>query len=159
MDSPMSIGNGIPHPDQRGMAMDPTQMDYQSILGPWPQQMSIPMNSPSSGLSSGTQSHLSPNMGLRQQHPNQNHHQSQVQNLGMDSREWLLSDSARLHQSFGPYNVRQHQQADLGANSIFIFGANGSADGGGEQYGDLSSFDSLAASLTALNAWMPSGME
>ncbi|KAK1237767.1 hypothetical protein MKX07_003603 [Trichoderma sp. CBMAI-0711] len=159
MDSPMSIGNGIPHPDQRGMAMDPTQMDYQSILGPWPQQMSIPINSPSSGLSSGTQSHLSPNMGLRQQHPNQNHHQSQVQNLGMDSREWLLSDSARLHQSFGPYNVRQHQQADLGANSIFIFGANGSADGGSEQYGDLSSFDSLAASLTALNAWMPSGME
>ncbi|TFA99150.1 hypothetical protein CCMA1212_009002 [Trichoderma ghanense] len=166
MDSPMSIGNGIPHTDQRGMALDPTQMDFQSIVGAWPQHMSIPMTSPSSGLSSGTQSHISSDLGLRQQHPSQSHQsQSQVQNMGMDSREWLLSDSARLHQSFGGWDVRQQQQqqqqqhAGPGANPMFMFGANGRADGGGELHGDLSLFDSLTASLTALNAWLPSRLE
>lgn len=158
MDSPLSVGNGMPHTDQRGMVMDPTQMDYQSILGAWPQPLSMPMNSPPSGLSSGTQSHISSDMGLRQ-HPGQNH-QNQIPTMGLDSREWLLSDSARLHQSFGGWNVRQQQQADPGANAMFVFGgADGRGDSGNEQYGDLSSFDSLAASLTALNAWLPSGLE
>ncbi|KAJ4864596.1 fungal specific transcription factor domain-containing protein [Trichoderma breve] len=73
----------------------------------------------------------------------------------MDSREWLLSDSARLHQSFGSWDMRQ--QAGPG-NQIFMFN-NGRGDGVGVENPDLSSFDSLTESLTTLNAWLPSGLE
>ncbi|KAL7915680.1 hypothetical protein GGI35DRAFT_3808 [Trichoderma velutinum] len=143
MESPMSLGNNNPLPDQRGMAMDPSQMDLQDILG-WSQQLGIPLNS----QSPATQSHISSDMG---------HHQTQAQtsNLGMDSREWLLSDSARLHQSFGSWDIRQQAGP---ANQVFMF-SNGRGDGVGVENPDLSSFDSLTESLTTLNAWLPSGLE
>ncbi|PKK49493.1 hypothetical protein CI102_7083 [Trichoderma harzianum] len=144
MDSPMSLGNNNPLPDQRGMGMDATQMDLQDILG-WSQQLGIPLNS----QSPAAQSHISSDMG---------HHQPQAQtsNLGnMDSREWLLSDSARLHQSFGSWDMRQQAGP---TNQIFLFN-NGRGDGVGVENPDLSSFDSLTESLTTLNAWLPSGLE
>ncbi|KAL7949896.1 hypothetical protein V8C42DRAFT_308918 [Trichoderma barbatum] len=147
MDSPMSLANNNSHPDQRGMPMDPPQMDFQDILG-WPQQLGMQMNSQSPGLSSTAQSHISSDMG---------HHQNQAQNqsMGIDSREWLLSDSARLHQSFGSWDIRQQPGP---ANQVFMF-SNGRGDGVGVENPDLSSFDSLTESLTTLNAWLPSGLE
>ncbi|RFU79313.1 nitrogen assimilation transcription factor nira [Trichoderma arundinaceum] len=144
MDSPLSMTNGNPVPDQRAMGIDSTQMDFQDILNGWPQQLGMPMNSQSPGLSSAPQSHISSDMGLR---PNQN--------LGMDSREWLLSDSARLHQSFGSWDMRQQAGP---ANPVFMF-SNSRGDGVGVENQELSPFDSLANSLTTLNAWLPSGLE
>lgn len=147
MDSPLSMtnsnGNANPMPDQQqAMAMDPAQMDFQDILAGWPQQLGLPMSAQSPGISSGTQSHMSSDMGGHA-----------PQNLGIDGREWLLSDSARLHQSFGSWDMRPAAGA---ANPVFLFGRG---DGAGVENPDLSSFDSLTESLTTLNAWLPSGLE
>ncbi|KAM0249842.1 hypothetical protein ACHAQJ_008880 [Trichoderma viride] len=144
MDSPLSMTTSNPLSGQQVMAMDPTQMDFQDILSAWPQQLNMPLNSQSPALSSTTQSHISSDMS---------HNPSQ--NLGMDSREWLLSDSARLHQSFGSWNIRPQAGP---SNSVFMFGSS-PGDGIGVDAPDLSSFDSLSESLTTINTWLPSGLE
>jgi hypothetical protein len=144
MDSPLSMTNGNPLSGQQVMSMDPAQMDFQDILDAWPQQLNMPLNSQSPALSSATQSHISSDMS---------HNPSQ--NLGMDSREWLLSDSARLHQSFGSWDIRQTAGP---SNPVFMFGG-GRGDGVGVDTPDLSSFDSLTESLTTINTWLPSGLE
>lgn len=152
MDSPLAMTNGNPLPSQQVMAMDPTQMDFQDILNAWPQQLNIPLNSQSPDLSSTTQSQLSSNMS---------HNPSQ--HLNIDSREWLLSDSARLHQSFGSWDMRQQQQQQQPqgpptTNGMFMF-SNGQADGATVETPDLSNFDSLSESLTTINTWLPPGLE
>lgn len=152
MDSPLAMTNGNPLSGQQVMAMDTTQIDFQDILNSWPQQLNMPLNSQSPDLSSTTQSHLSSNMG---------HNPSQ--NLTIDSREWLLSDSARLHQSFGSWNIRsqQQQQQPRGpptTNAMFMF-SNGQGEGTAIEAPDLSSFDSLTESLTTINTWLPPGLE
>lgn len=155
MDSPMSMTNSNPHPDQRGMAMDPTQMDFQDILGGWQQQLGMPLTSQSSGLSSAAQSGISSDMSRISSDMNHHQNQNRNQNLGIDSRDWLLSDSARLHQSFGSWDMRPQAGP---SNPVFMFG-NGRGDGAGTETPDLSSFDSLTDTLTSLNAWLPSGLE
>lgn len=148
MDSPLAMTNGNPLSSQQVMAMDPTQMDFQDILNAWPQQLNMPLNSQSPDLSSTTQSQLS----------NMSHNPSQ--HLNIDSREWLLSDSARLHQSFGSWNMRQQQQprGPPTTNAMFMFG-NGQSDGATAETPDLSNFDSLSDSLTTINTWLPPGLE
>ncbi|KAM0514220.1 hypothetical protein ACHAPE_007057 [Trichoderma viride] len=150
MDSPLAMTNGNPLSGQQVMAMDPTQMDFQDILNAWPQQLNMPLNSQSPDLPSTTQSQLSSNMS---------HNPSQ--HLNIDSREWLLSDSARLHQSFGSWNMRQQQQQPRGpptTNAMFMF-SNGQGDGATVEAPDLSNFDSLSESLTTINTWLPPGLE
>jgi hypothetical protein len=150
MDSPLSMTNGNPLSGQQVMAMDPTQMEYQELFGAWPPQLNIPLNSQSPDLSSPTQSQISPNMS---------HNPSQ--NLNIDSREWLLSDSARLHQSFGSWNMRpQQQQPQIPptTSSMFMF-SSGQADGATIEAPELSNFDSLSESLTTINTWLPAGLE
>ncbi|GFP53569.1 nitrogen assimilation transcription factor nit-4 [Trichoderma asperellum] len=155
MDSPLAMTNGNPLSGQQVMAMDPAQIDFQDILSSWPQQLNMPMNSQSPDLSSTSQSHLSSNMS---------HNPSQ--NLNIDSREWLLNDSARLHQSFGSWNIRPQQQqqqqqqprAPPTTNAMFMFGT-GQRDGAAVDTPDLSAFDSLTESLTTINTWLPPGLE
>lgn len=155
MDSPMSLTNGNPLSGQQVMAMDPTQMDFQEILNAWPQQLNMPLNSQSPDLSPPAQSQLSSNMS---------HNPSQ--HLNIDSREWLLNDSARLHQSFGSWNMRQQQQqqpqrpptTSAMSSAMFMF-SSGQADGATIEAPDLSNFDSLSESLTTINTWLPPGLE
>lgn len=148
MDSPLAMTDGSPLSGQQVMAMDPTQMDFQDILNSWPQQLNMPLNSQSPDVSSTAQSHLSSNMS---------HNPSQ--NLNIDSREWLLSDSARLHQSFGSWNIRPQQpRGPPTSNAMFMFG-NGQGDGSAVDTPDLSAFDSLTESLTTINTWLPPGLE
>ncbi|KAL7921677.1 fungal-specific transcription factor domain-containing protein [Trichoderma austrokoningii] len=150
MDSPLAMTNGNPLSGQQVMAMDPSQIDFQDImLGAWPQQLNMPLNSQSPDLSSTAQTQLSSNMS---------HHPSQHPNI--DSREWLLNDSARLHQSFGSWDMRQQQQpqAPPTTNAMFMF-SNAHGDGATIEAPDLSSFDSLTESLTTINTWLPPGLE
>ncbi|KAK1253088.1 hypothetical protein MKX08_004275 [Trichoderma sp. CBMAI-0020] len=149
MDSPLAMTNGNSLPGQQVMAMDPTQMDFQDILNAWPQQLNMPLNSQSPDLSSTTQSQLSSNMS-----------NNPSQHLNIDSREWLLNDSARLHQSFGSWNMRQQQppRGPPTTNGMFMF-SNGQTDGATGETPDLSNFDSLSESLTTINTWLPPGLE
>ncbi|KAH6607812.1 hypothetical protein Trco_004125 [Trichoderma cornu-damae] len=143
MDSPPSVANSNPMPNRQAMGMDRAQMEFQDLLGGWTQQLGgVPMN-PGSATA---QSHMPSDMG----------HNNANLSLGLDSREWLLSDSARLHQSFGSWDVRVQQAGS--ANPVFMFGG-GRGEGIGAESPDGSSFDALADSLTTLDAWLPLGLE
>ncbi|KAK5998234.1 Nitrogen assimilation transcription factor nit-4 [Cladobotryum mycophilum] len=144
-------GSNVVQPRQ-GAAVDSTHMVFnQGILGGWTQPPSMSVTADSSAIASTNRSNITPETlgqpSMRNVSPGQG--------VNVDSREWILSDSARLHQNFGSWQA--------GGGGLFMFGGNrddGVSNMPSENH-DLNAFEALAQSLISLNReqWLPPGLE
>lgn len=126
------------------------------MMGGWNQHLPMSIPSSSQRLSSVNRN------GLNSDHLSQTdmRNGSPAQGVNIDSRDWMLSDSARLQQSFESWDMRQ----PMAGGSVFMFGSNRDEGVNHIQSGNneqMNAFEGLGASLTSLSrgGWLPANLD